>query len=103
MKKIFGETSNYYKKDCLQSILLLFMSWLTGPVVKNGHIYAKVLNIVLKQTWKFFNTNFGPYRKDPKSVTSKAIFTLFSNLIALILGWNCVKGLKVTKAFKETK
>ena len=32
---------------------------------------------------------------------SKANFSIFCNLINLILGWNSVKGLRVTKIIKE--
>ena len=102
------KVSKHYENDCLQSFLLLFMSLLTAPIVKNSHIYTRVyfifLKTVLKQTWTFFNTKFQPQWKDLKSSYQvRIILALFYNLIALILDENCVEGLRVTKIVKEIK
>ena len=35
---IHQKFSNYYENDCLQILLLVFMSLSTAPVVKNRHI-----------------------------------------------------------------
>ena len=84
------------------------MSLLTALIVENSHIYARVyfifLKIVLKQAWKYFNTKFRPQWKDlQSSYQVRIILALFCNLIALILGENCVEGLRVTKIVKEIK
>ena len=58
----------------------------------------------LKQTGDSFNTKFGPKWKDWKSSYQvRQFLAIFSNLIALILGWNSVRGLRGTKVFKEIK
>ena len=58
------KVSKYYEHDCMQKILLLFMALWTALVVKNNHILAGIyfifLKNVLEQTWKAFNTKFGP-------------------------------------------
>ena len=58
------KVSKYYDCDCLQNIILLFMSLLTGPVVKNSHLLAGIYFFFLKnaidQTLKAFSTKFGP-------------------------------------------
>ena len=60
-------------------------------------------NIVYK-TWKGLNTKFGPQWKDRESIYQvRQIWTLFSILVALILGWNCVRDLRVTKIVKQIK
>ena len=57
---------------------------------------------VLKQTWKSLNTTFWPQLKDRESSYQvMKILALFCNLIALTLGWNCVKGLGVIKIVME--
>ena len=56
------------------------------------------------QTWKTFNTKFGPQWKDRESsYRVRQILTLFCILVALILGWNCVKDIRVTRVVKQTK
>ena len=85
-----------------------FMSLLTAPFVKKIHILARVYFIFLKnildQTWKSCNTKIGPQWKDRKSSYEVIqVLALFCNLVTLVAGWNCVKGLKVTKIGKYTK
>ena len=36
------KVSKYYDRDCLQNFLLLFMSLLTAPIVKNSLILAGI-------------------------------------------------------------
>ena len=84
------------------------MSLLTAPFVQKIHILARVYFIFLKnilgQTWKSCNTKIGPQWKDRKSSYEVIqILALFGNLVALVPGCNCVKGLKVTKIGKYTK
>ena len=66
-------------------------------------LYLSKKNVV-KQTWKSFNSKFGPqsnYRKD--SYQGRQIRTLFCNSVSLILSKNCGKCLWVTKVVKEIK
>ena len=48
------KVSKYYENDCLQNVLLLFMSLLTIKFAKTSHIWARIyfiyLENVLKQT-----------------------------------------------------
>ena len=81
------------------------MSLFTARIDKNRHIQARIyfifLKNILKQTWKFFKTKFRPQWKDRKSnYKVREILALFSKLIALILGENGVKDLRVTKIVK---
>ena len=85
---------------------LHFMTLLTAKSVKNSHIKAIIyfifLKNVLKQIWNAFNTKFQAQWKDRKrSYRVRQLFALFCNLIALTLGQNSVKGLRVTKIVKE--
>ena len=63
--------SKYYEHGCLQNFLLLFMSLLAAPIVKNSNILAGIYFIFLKQsldqTRKSCNAKFGPQWKDRKS------------------------------------
>ena len=59
---------------------------------------------VLKQTLKFFNTKFWAQWKGQKSSYQiRQILALFCSLNALILDWNSMSGLRVTKIVKEIK
>ena len=59
---------------------------------------------MLKQTWHSFNTKFQTQWKDPESSYHVTRFLgLFCHSIALILGLNSVKDLRVTKNVKEIK
>ena len=59
---------------------------------------------MLKQTWHSFNTTFQTEWKDRESSHHvNIILGLFCNSIALILGLNSVKDLRVTKNVKEIK
>ena len=100
------KVSKYYETDCLQNFLSLFMFLLTAKSVKKSHILARMFFIflkkVLKQTWNSFSTKFQPQWKDWKSsYQARQILGLFCHLMALILGWNSVKGFRVTKNVKE--
>ena len=59
---------------------------------------------MLKQTWHSFNTKFQTQWKDRESSYHVTIIVgLFCHSIALILGWNSVEDLRVTKNVKEIK
>ena len=84
------------------------MLLLATKCVKNSHIYARIFLIflknVLKQTWNSFNTKFQAQWKDRESSYQvRIILEHFCHLIALILGLNSVKGLRVTKNVREIK
>ena len=73
------------------------MSLLTAPNVKNSHIYARIyfifLKNFLKQTWKSSNTKFWPqWKHQESSDEGRQILA-----VALILVWDLVEGLRVTK------
>ena len=100
--------SKYYENDCLQNLLLHFMSLLTTRFVKNCHIWAGIylifLKKVLKQIEMLLIPNFDLSKKIGKAVIKwEKIFALFCILIALTLGWNSVRGLRVTKIVNEIK
>ena len=57
---------------------------------------------MLKQTWHSFNTKFQTQWKDRESSYHvRIILGLFCNSVALILGLNSLKDLRVTKNVKE--
>ena len=59
---------------------------------------------MLKQTWHSFNTKFQTQWKDRESSYHvRIILELFCHSIALILGLNSVKDLRVTKNAREIK
>ena len=59
---------------------------------------------MLKQTWHSFNTKFQTQWKDRESSYHvRIIWGHFCHSIALILGLNSVKDLRVTKNVKEIK
>ena len=59
---------------------------------------------MLKQAWHSFNTKFQTQWKDRESSYHVTIIVgLFCHSIALILGLNSVKDLRVTKNVKEIK
>ena len=67
-----------------------------------SEIYLIFLKNVLDQAWRSFKIEFGPQRKYwKKSYQVRQNLALFCNLVALILGWYCVKGLVVTNFIKE--
>ena len=95
--------SKYYVHGFFQDFILHFMSLLTAPIVSRilAGIYLIFLKNVLDQTWKSFKIEFGPKQKYwKKSYQVWINLTLFCNLVALILGCYCVKGLMVAKIIK---
>ena len=102
------EVSKYYETDCLQNFILLFMLLLTTKFVKTIIFRIEFClsceKNVLKQTWHSFNTKFQTQWKDrEKSYHVTIIWGLFCHSIALILGLNSLKDLRVTKNVKEIK
>ena len=84
------------------------MFLLTTYSVKNSHIWGRIffvfLNNVLNQTCNAFNTKFQRQSKDQNSSYQvRKNFAFFVKLIALTLGQNSVKSLRVTKSVKEIK
>ena len=85
------------------------MCLLTALIVKNGQSLAGIYFIffrksILDQTWKAFNTKFGPQWKNRESSYQvRQVLVLFCKLAALILGENCGKSLRFTKIAKQIK
>ena len=75
------------------------MSLLTALIVKNSHILAGIYFYLSKQTSYTLNTKFGPqWKKDRESIYQvRQILARFCVSVAQILGWNCIKGLRVKK------
>ena len=44
--------SKYFENDCLQNVLLRYMSLLIAKSVKNSHIQARIYSIFLKHVLK---------------------------------------------------
>ena len=87
--------SKYYENDCLQNLILLFMSLLTAKFVESSHIFLKN---VLKKIEILFNIKFQTQWKGRKSCFHiRQILVFFCSLIPLILDENSMKGLRVTK------
>ena len=58
----------------------------------------------LDQTWKSSNTKLGPQWKDQEGSSKvRQVFGSFFSLVALILGWNSVKGVRLTEFVKKKK
>ena len=79
---------------------------LAAKEVKDFNIQSRrffiILKNVQKQTRNSFTIKFKPNRIDRKSSYKiRLIFDLSSHLIALLLGQNSVKGIRVTKSVKE--
>ena len=74
---------------------------LLKTVILWAQIYFIFVENVIHQTSK---AKFGPQWKDQKSRSQvKEMFALFFKLVALILGQNCSKVLRVTKIVKQPK
>ena len=85
------KVSQHYEHDNLQNFLLLLMSLLTALIVEQSYFHCNLLylskNKVLDQTWKAFNSKFGPHQKDrEKSYQVRQVLALFNKLVALISG-----------------
>ena len=65
------KVSKYHKRDCLQNVILFFMSLLGTLIFKNSHIFDETYiifqKIALYQNWKAFNTKYKLQRKDRES------------------------------------
>ena len=103
----YQQFSNYCVHHCLLNFLSIYRSLSTASIVKTV-ILAVIYFIFLKknildQTWKPFETKFWPQRKDWKRIYEvRQNLELFCNLVALIVGQNCVKGITVIKFLKKT-
>ena len=78
-------------------------------IIRNGHILAGIdfifLKNVLKHSWKSFKTKFQPPSEkiDKTAAKGRKFYQFFCYLLALVLGYYCVKSLAVTKIVKEIK
>ena len=63
----YQKVSKYYEHDCLQNVVLLFMSPLKALIVKNSHIliwiYFIFLQITPRPNMRDFNIKFGLNKK----------------------------------------
>ena len=104
-KKIF----NYHDHGCLQNVLLLFISLLTAPIVKNSHILAETyFNFAKKKknvpdvTRKSFKSKFRLHWKGHKSnYQVRPTLAPFCRLVSLTLHY--ASNLKVNKIVKQIK
>ena len=68
---IYQNVSECYEYSCLQNFFSFFMSLFRALIAKNSYILSWIYFIFLKnvvdQTWKAFNTKFGPQCKDRES------------------------------------
>ena len=99
-----------YLNSCLVNLNLCspFMFLLITPIVKNSHILAGMYSIFLKsvldKTWKSLDTEFETQWKDRKSSYKvRKNLAISCNSVALILDWNYVKGIIVTKIVENIK
>ena len=81
------------------------MSLLKGPFAKNT-FWLNLLDLfkknVLHQTFKSFNTTFGPRWKGLKIIYQvRQALAIFRNLVALVLGQNCIENLRITKYIEK--
>ena len=83
-------------------VFKILFAFLTALLVKYGFILAGIYFIFMKKSWKTFNIKFGPQWKDRESSFEvKHILRPFCKLVALILGYNCTKELRITKISKK--
>ena len=95
----------YYVHDCLWNFLL-FMFLLTAQIVTNSHILAGIYFTFLKKRpganlKLFWYQIWTSVKRSVKYLSSNRTFSTFCNLVALILNWNCLKSLKVTKMTRK--
>ena len=90
----------YYVHDCLWNFLLFFMFLLTAQIVTNFTFLKKCPGANLKlfryQLWT-------SVKRSVKHLSSNTTFSTFCNLVALILNWNCLKNLIVSKIVQKIK
>ena len=102
------KVSKRYDQHCLKNFLLLFIRLLRVPIFKKKKFVAELCIFFLKTRprWNFksLNTKFSSQWKDLKnSYQVKQILSLLFKLVTLILSYKYVKGLRVTKNFKQIK
>ena len=97
----------YYVHDCLWNFLL-FMFLLTAQIVTNSHILAGIYFTFLKKRpganlKLFWYQIWTSVKRLVKYLSSNRTFSTFCNLVALILNWNCLKNLLVSKIVQKIK
>ena len=104
---MYQNVPKYYEHGFVQNFLLLLMSLLTALIVKNSYILTGIYFIFQKKHRRLNLKSFQcqiwtSVKRLWKHLSSKRqILELFCILVALILGWNCVKGLRVTNIVKK--
>ena len=89
-KLLKQQFSKCYDHGCLQNFLLHFTSLLTVPIVKYSHLLAGIYFIFLKER-PGPNSNTSQYELWTSVKRFSDFATLFCNLAALTLDWNCVR------------
>ena len=102
----YQKVSKYYVCDRLQNFVLLSMFLLTALIVKNSLILAGFYFIFLKPSWTKLESLWIPNLDLSEKIGKVVIevrqnLALFRNLVSLILSWNCVKRLIVTKLVQK--
>ena len=98
-------TNNHASFHLRWKVFFRFLCLLTALIVRNSHILPGNYFYLSKQTSYTFNTKFGPqWKKDRESIYQvRQILARFCISVALIVGLNWIKGLRVTKIVKQIK
>ena len=86
----------------------LFISLLTALIVEDRHVLNGIYDIFFKKRPRpnlegFWYKIWISVKRSGKQLSCKTNFSIFLKLIALILGSNCIKGLRVAKIVKQIK
>ena len=91
----YQKVSKFYIHECLlRKFLLLFIFFLTAPVIKSSHTLTGIYFVFLK---KCSGRIWTSVKRSVKTLSSKTNLALLCNLVALILNWSYVKSPIVTK------
>ena len=100
----YQKVLKYYVHDCLQNFLLLLMFLLTAPMLKTVIFWLEFTLFFWKTSWSKLKSLLIPNLDLSEKIGSHQVrqdLALFNNLLALILNWNCVKSLVVTKIVQK--
>ena len=107
VKRKFSHLSKYLKilwTWLSQNFLSLFMPQLKILSVKKELYFGQNFLFIFKKDLILKLKGSGPHWKDRESIYQvRQILTPFRILVALILGWICVKCFRVTKLIKQIK
>ena len=104
---IYQIVLKYYEHDCLENLFSFFLSLVTTSFVKKSQFLTGIYFISLRKhrilNLKGFQYQIWSSVKRSGKYLLSQILALFWILFTLILTWNCVKGLRNTKIFKQMK